>query len=351
MTPAPGKENAAALASDNCSGVHPAVLRWLERANAGHAMSYAGDAYTAQAEAEFRRLFGSDVSVHMVTTGTAANVLCLQALARSFDVVFCSDVAHLFEDECAAPEKSVGCKLVGVASAHGKMQLPALREAVALRQMMPVHRGRPAVLSLTQQTERGTVYTPDELRALTGFAREHGLRVHMDGSRIANAVAASGLGVAEATRGLGVDLLSFGGTKNGLMMAEAVVCFDPALAADLAFLRKQDMQLVSKHRFLAAQFLAYFEDGLWLRNARHANAMAARLARGLARFADRIHISSPVDGNMVFARLPEAWVAPLQEQLYFHVMDPATREARLVTSFDTREEDIDAFLEVAADLA
>ena len=351
MTFVPAKTNTAMLASDNGSGVHPAVLRWLERANAGHAMSYGGDAYTAQAEAAFRNAFGSDASVHMVTTGTAANVLCLQALARSFDLVFCTDVAHLFEDECAAPEKSVGCKLVGVGSSHGKMDLEALQEAVAVRQMKPVHRGRPAVLSLTQLTERGTVYTPDELRVLIDFARKHGLKVHMDGSRIANAVAASGLGLAEATRGQGVDLLSFGGTKNGLMMAEAVVCFDPALAADLAFLRKQDMQLVSKHRFLAAQFLAYFEDDLWLRNAQRANAMAARLARGLARFADRVHVTSPVDGNMVFARLPEAWVAPLQQRLYFHVMDPVTNEARLVTSFDTREEDVDAFLDAAAELA
>lgn len=351
MTYTPNQPKATMLASDNCSGVHPSVLRWLERANTGHAASYASDAFTQQAEAGFRRLFGDGISVHMVTTGTAANVLCLQALARSFDVVFCSDVAHLCEDECAAPEKYLGAKLVGVPSEHGKIRLPALEEAVARRQMMPVHRGRPGVLSLTQLTERGTVYTQDELRALIGFAHAHGLRVHMDGARIANAVAASGLPVARVTRELGVDLLSFGGTKNGLMMAEAVVCLDPTLSADLAFLRKQGMQLLSKHRFLAAQFLAYFEDDLWLRNAHHANAMAARLASGLQRFPEQVRITSPVQGNMVFARLPADWVAPLQEALYFHVLDPATNEARFVTSFDTREEDIDAFIETAMHIA
>ncbi|MFT0533470.1 threonine aldolase family protein [Castellaniella hirudinis] len=330
------------LASDNASGVHPEVLDWLQRVNAGHALGYGGDDWTRQAEQCFQRQFGSDAAVLLVTTGTAANVLALQALAQSVDTVFCADKAHLAVDECGAPERMIGCKLVGVAGQEGKIDPHALAEAVAFQTGL-VHRNRPRVLSLSQATEYGTLYQVDELRALVDFAHGQGMKVHMDGARLANAAAALDVPLAALTRDLGVDLLSLGGTKNGLMMAEAIVAFDPELATLLPAIRKQGMQLVSKQRYLAAQYLAYFQDDLWLRNARHANRMAARLAAGLARL-DGVRLRMPVQANMVFACLPAHWIAPLQQHTYFNVWNSATGEVRFVTSFDTTEAGIDGFV-------
>lgn len=339
----------AMLASDNASGIHPSVLRWLERVNRGHALGYGGDAYTREAEQRFREAFGEHVSVLLVTTGTAANVLALQALAQSIDTVFCSDKAHLLVDECGAPERMIGCKLVGVKSDAGKIDPQALAEAVSFQTGL-VHRNRPRVLSLSQATEYGTLYSVAEMQALIGFAHNNGLKVHLDGARLANAAAALGVPLAGLTRDLGVDLLSFGGTKNGLMSAEAIVAFDPALANVLPAIRKQGMQLLSKHRFLAAQYMAYFEDDLWLRNATHANHMAARLAEGLSRFG-QVRLAAPVEANMIFARIPAEWIAPLQRHTCFNVWNPAASEVRFVTSFDTTEQDIDTFVGEIANLA
>jgi threonine aldolase len=343
------KKEKAMLASDNASGVHPAVFRWLERVNRGHALGYGGDASTREVQQRFRDQFGPNVTVLLVTTGTAANVLALQALAQSVDTIFCSDKAHLLVDECGAPERMIGCKLVGVRSEAGKIDPEALAEAVAFQTGL-VHRNRPRVLSLSQATEYGTVYTLAELRSLIEFAHGKGLKVHMDGARLANAAAALGVSLAAMTRDLGLDLLSFGGTKNGLMMAEAIVAFDPSLADILPAVRKQGMQLASKQRFLAAQYLAYFEDDLWLQNAIRANRMADRLARALGRFS-QIRLVAPVQANMIFACLPAAWIAPLQQHTYFNVWNPVTSEVRFVTSFDTTEQDIDAFVGEIARLA
>lgn len=336
------------LASDNASGVHPRVLQWLAKCNGAHVLAYGADPYTRQVEAQFRDQFGPDSSVLMMTTGTATNVLCLQALARSIDTVFCSDRAHLMVDECGAPENVIGCKLVGVKSHEGKIQLDALAQAVAFQTDL-VHRNLPRVLSLSQATEYGTVYSMAELKALTDFARDKGLKIHMDGSRIANAAVALDVSLAALTREMGVDLLSFGGTKNGLMMAEAIVNFDSQWTECLPAIRKQGVQLVSKQRFLAAQFLAYFEEDLWLQNAAQANRMATLLANGLSRFA-AIKLSAPVEINMVFARIPQRWIAPLQQHTYFNIWDPDVSEVRFVTSFDTTEQDVAAFIDAVAQL-
>ncbi|VXC79712.1 Low specificity L-threonine aldolase [Burkholderia sp. 8Y] len=337
------------LASDNASGVHPAVLERILGVNDGHVAGYGVDRYTQEAEQCFKTHFGADASAFMVCTGTAANVLALQALTSSVDAVHCTDCAHLLVDECGAPERMIGCKVVGARSDAGKINLKALADAVAFQSGI-VHRNRSTVVSISQATERGSVYTPDEVRAIADFAHANGMRVHMDGARLANAAAAFGARLEEMTRSLGVDILSFGGTKNGLMMAEAIVVFDPALAALLPSIRKQGMQLASKQRFLAAQFLAYLQDDLWFENARHANRMAARLAKRLSDIP-KVRVTSAVEANMVFATLPPAWIAPLQQHAYFHVWDASESEVRFVTSFDTAQQDIDEFTGEIARLA
>ena len=342
-------EKTTMLASDNASGVHPAVMQWLNRVNEGHAVGYGGDRWTHEANERFKQIFGPDVDVYMVTTGTATNVLCLQALAQSVDAVFCSDKAHLLVDECGAVEHSVGCQLVGIGGADGKIDLQALEQAVVFHTGL-VHRTRPRVLSFSQATEYGTVYSIAEIKALVGFARDHGLKVHMDGSRLANAACALNMSLPALTRDLGIDLLSFGGTKNGLMMAEAIVNFDPSIKEALPFIRKQGMQLISKQRFLAAQYLAYFENDLWQHNARQANRMAAYLAKKLSAFP-QVQIAAPPEINMVFARIPASWIQPLQQVLYFNVWNPKTSEVRFVTSFDTTEQDLDRFIATMSQLA
>lgn len=337
------------LASDNASGVHPAVLRRLQAVNAAHAPGYGSDEHTRQAEQAFHAHFGDDASIFMVTTGTACNVLALQAVTQSIDAVFCSDIAHLFVDECSAPEHAIGCKLIGLPALEGKVTPDALERALAF-QLDPYHRNRAKVLSLSQGTEYGTLYSLDELRALTRLAHDRGLKVHLDGARLANAAAALDAPLRALTRDAGIDVVSFGGTKNGLMMAEAVIVFDAELAGRMPALRKQGMQLASKHRFLAAQYLAYFEDDLWLHNARHANRMAARLAARLAAIPG-MELSAPTQINMVFARVPPDWVAPLQRLSRCNLWLPDTSELRFVTSFDTTEASIDAFADAAGALA
>lgn len=341
--------NKPTLASDNASGVHPAVFARMLTANHGHALGYGADAQTGQALQLFRNAFGADAQAFLVCTGTAANVLALQALARSVDAVFCAQGAHLLVDECGAPEHIIGCKVVAVAARAGKMELPALEQTVAFHAGL-VHRSRPRVVSVSQASERGTVYQPDEVRAIAAFAHAQGMLLHMDGARLANAAAALNLSLAQLTRELGVDILSFGGTKNGLMMAEAIIVFDAQLATLLPAVRKQGMQLASKQRFVAAQYLAYFDGDLWLHNAGHANRMAARLASKLRAIAG-VQITEAVDANMVFARLPQDWIAPLQAHTAFHVWNPQLGEVRLVTSFDSSAQHIDAFASAMERLA
>lgn len=325
------------FASDNWAGVHPKVLRALAAANAGHAPAYGGDPWTARAEALFHRQFGRGTQAFLVFNGTAANVLALSSMAP-FESTFTAASAHLQVDECGAPERFLGGKLIPLPAHDGKIRLADLE--ARFRDLRPPHSARPRAVSITQPTELGTLYTPREIRALARFCRRRNLFLHMDGARISNAAAAQGLTLKAASRDLGVDVLSFGGTKIGLLAAEAVLFFTPRLAEDFAFRRKQGMQLASKSRFLGAQFVALLSDGLWRRNALHANRMARRLAAGLRRLPG-VRITRPVETNAVFAVLPPRLRATLQRRASFHVWDSATGECRLMTSWDTTPADLD----------
>jgi len=329
------------FASDNNSGVHPEVLEAMARVNRGHTVAYGDDVFTEAARGLFREQFGEQVETYFVFTGTGANVLSLQSLARSHHGVVCAKTAHVYEDECGAPEKFVGCKLLPLSTEDGKIAADQVRPF--LHSIGFEHHAQPTVISVTQATELGTLYQPEEIRAITGFAHEHGMRVHMDGARLCNAAAALDVPLRALTGDAGVDVLSFGGTKNGLMYGEAVVFFDPALAADFKYIRKQGTQLASKMRFMAAQFQAFFADDLWFRSAQHANRMA-RLLADKASAVPGVQISRPVEANGVFAVLSREAIPALQERYFFYVWDEERSEVRWMTSFDTTEEEIDGFV-------
>ena len=343
------------FASDNGSPAHPAVLEALARANMGYAKSYGADDITADVIARIRSEFDApDAAVYLVATGSAANALALSVLCKPWQSVFCHRVAHVEEDECGAPEFYIGGgKMVLVEGAHAKMTPDALRAAIEFTGRSGVHNMQRGPLSLTNATENGTVYTPSEVAELTAIAREYGLSTHMDGARFANALMATGASPADLTWRAGVDVLSFGGTKNGLMGVEAVVIFNPALAWEFELRRKRGGHLFSKHRYLAAQMQAYLENGLWRDLAAHANAMAARLSAGILAVpgARLVH---PTEANAVFASFPrglhrKAQAAGAQYYLWpFNQSldgdDAVPLSARLVCSWSTGPEDVDAFL-------
>lgn len=334
--------------SDNFAAAHPAVLAALARVNAGPADAYGDDAVTADARARVGALFGDGAEVFFVFNGTAANVLGLQAHLRPWEAVVCSEVAHIALDECGAPERFAAAKLLTVPAPDGKVTPDKVREQ--LRRLGDQHAVQPGILSLTQSTEYGTVYAVEELRALTALAREHGLRVQMDGARLANAAAALGVPIRALTRDAGVDVVTFGGTKNGAMGAEAVVLLDPALASQFPFIRKQGMQLASKMRFLAAQFLALLEDDRYLALARHANAMARRL-EARVRDVPGVRITQRVQANAVFAVVAPALREALLREFSFYLWNADLDEVRWMTSWDTTEAEVDRFAERIADLA
>lgn len=336
------------FASDNCAGIHPEILQAIIEANSGHAVSYGGDPWTERAHAALRKHFGQDAQVAVVFNGTGANVLALQALTRSFEAVLCSDGAHIMEDECGAPEKITGCKLIGVAHQDGKITIEGLE--AALKGVGSQHHVQPRTISISQTTEFGTLYTCEEVRTISAFARSHGLYLHMDGARLANAAASLGVSLREASQGCGVDALSFGATKNGIMCGEAVVFFRPELARGFEYIRKQGMQLASKMRFISAQIARLLEDDLWLRNATHANQMASLLA-WKASHIQGVRILREVRANGVFASIPASAIEPLQRQFAFHIWDDRTREVRWMTAFDTTEDDVEKFVAALKKLA
>ena len=332
------------FASDNAAGVHPEVLAAVVAANEGHALAYGADRWTATARELFRREFGESSDTVLLYGGTGANVVGLGAMLRPWESVLCAATAHINVDECGAPERFLGCKLVPLAAPDGKLRPEAVRTAATAFAVDPAaHHVQPRVVSISQSTEYGTVYRPDEIRALSTVARELGLLLHMDGARLANATAALDLPLRALTADVGVDVVSFGGTKNGAMGAEAVVFFDPARDVAVRFGRKQAMQLPSKMRFVAAQFEALLQDGLWRRNALHANRMARRLAEGAATVPG-VTITQPVEANAVFAVLPGDRIASLQERRAFLVWDQPRAEVRWMCSFDTTEQDVDSFV-------
>lgn len=336
------------FASDNYAGAHPEVLAALVDANGGHQTAYGADVYTARLQEVVAAHFGDRATAYPVFNGTAANVLSLQAALPRWGAVICAESAHIQTDENGAPERVGGLKLLTVPTPDGKLTPDLVaRQAWGFGDE---HRAQPGVVSITQSTELGTLYTPEEIRALTDQAHGLGLRLHVDGARIANAAAALDLPLRAFTTDAGVDLVSLGGTKNGLLFGEAVVVLDEAAAPGLAYLRKMDMQLASKMRFVSAQLVALYEGDLWLRSAQHANAMAARLRAGLDALGDRVHVTLPTQANGVFVTLPAAVSAELRRTWKFYDWHPASGEVRLMCAFDTTPEDVDAFLAAVRDL-
>jgi threonine aldolase len=330
------------FASDNWAGAPKEIIEALARANSGHAPAYGGDEWTARARQLLQKQFGA-CAVFFLGNGTAANVLGLSAALKPYQSVLCSSVAHIYVDECGAVEKWTGARLELAPHRDGKIT-PESLEPFLLVAGNP-HQSQPAVVSITQATERGTVYTVDEIKALADFAHTHGMRLHMDGARLANAAASMDAPLADITRLAGVDILSFGGTKNGILYGEAVVFFDPEPAREFQWIRKQGLQLMSKMRFIGAQFEALLKDGLWLRNASHANAMATLLRAQLEKISG-VEICHPTDINMVWCRFPADAVTEIRSHYQFHIEDAAHQIARLVTSFNTTENDVMDFADV-----
>ena len=331
---------ARGFASDNAAGVHPAVLEAITKANAGHAFGYGHDRFTERTEALLQDHFGSATRAFLVWGGTAANVLSLRASCRPWEAAICAATAHLNVDEAGAPEGIAGVKLLTAEGEDGKLS-PDLIDGLIGR-LGDEHAVQPRVVSISQSTELGTIYETDEIAAIAELAHRRGLLLHMDGARLCNAAAALGETLAGASIGLGVDVLSFGGTKNGLLGAEAVVFAAAELATGFAYLRKQSLQLASKMRFLAAQFEALLSDELWRSLAEHANRMTARLA-ALIDGVPGVTITRPVQANAIFATLPQDAIARLQEQFDFYVWDQRRREVRFMCAWDTTVEDVEGF--------
>jgi len=334
------------FASDNNAGVHPEIIQAITRANQGHVVAYGDDLYTRSAIKKFEEHFGSDIAVFFTFNGTGANVLSLQSLTRSFQSVLCSAYAHIYTDECGAPEKHTGCKLVPLPQENGKITLESVRHAY--HGIGDEHHSQPRVISITQSTEMGTVYRPEEIQSLARFAHEHDMFLHVDGARIANAAASLGQNLRQATRDLGVDVLSFGGTKNGILGGEAVVFFQPDLSKDFLYLRKQSMQLASKMRFIAAQFEALLTDDLWRRSAEHANRMARLLEKEISRIP-QVKVVWKVEANGVFAQIPHPAIEKIKEHYFFYTWMEKEGIVRWMCSFDTTEEDIREFAGVVAE--
>lgn len=333
--------------SDNHSGIHPQLLASMLEANVGHAASYGTDEWTSRADQAFKKHFGPKAQSFFVFNGTAANVLSLRSAMRPYHSVFCSDISHLHVDECAAPEFFSGGKLWTLPSKEGKLQLSDVKEQLIRRGDQ--HFAQVKILSLTQPTELGTVYSVEEIKAFCDWAHAQKIHVHIDGARLANACVSLGKTYQQITTDLGVDVVSFGGTKNGLMMGEAVVFLNPALAEDFQYIRKQSAQLPSKTRFISAPFCAYLENNLWYEIASHSLKMAHYLFENVRNISG-VKVTQPVQSNAVFAKIPQHWVAPLKKERFFYVWDEKTFECRWMTSWDTEKEDIDSFTAQLKDL-
>lgn len=329
-----------AFTSDNTATVHPRVLEMIAAVNHDYAPAYGADSYSEQVREWFVVQFGEGASAFLVWNGTGANVVALRAMTRPFHGVLCAEQAHVNVDECGAPELMTGCKMIGLPSTDAKITAAQVRAATA--RIGDEHAVQPRVVSLAQPTEYGTVYTRDEMAGICDTAHELGMLVFVDGARIANAAVSLDLPLREFTRDVGVDMLSFGASKNGAMGAEAVVMFDDRFTAEMKFLRKQSAQLASKARYVAAQFLALAEGDLWQANARNANAMARRLAESVGGIAG-LRLTQPVEASAVFATLPRAAIVRLQADFHFYVWNESTDEVRWMTNWATAPEDVDEF--------
>ncbi len=326
--------------SDNHSGVHPDILTALQNVNHGYVIAYGHDEYTTQAINRLKEIFGKESAVFFVYNGTAANILGLRSVTDSFHSIFCAESAHLTVHECCGPENYIGAKLVNIPTPDGKLTVDLIDPYMI--GVDDPHMAQPHVVSITQATERGTVYLPKEIQKLADYVHAHKMLLHMDGARLCNAAAFLKTGLHEISGEAGVDVLSFGGTKNGMMYGEAVVFFDKNHAKDFEFIRKQGMQLTSKMRYISAQFSAFLSNDLWLKNASHANEMAQMLAEQLQTLPG-LQITQKVEANMVYAIIPNHCINKLQKQYYFHRFNERTCEVRLMCSFTTRPEDVLSF--------
>jgi len=334
--------NNISFGSDNHSGVHPSVFAAMQAANIGYCPAYGDDSITMQTLKDIETLFGGDCEAWLVMTGTGANILSLQILMQSFNAVICATTSHINVDECGAVQKFTQARLSPIETPDGKLT-PAL---IAPRLMgdRDQHHSQYKIISISQSTEYGTLYSLDELRALADFAHNHNMLLHIDGARLANAAVALGCSLKAMTKDIGADIVSFGGTKNGMMFGEAIISFRKDLTADMRFFRKQASQLFSKMRFISAQFQAYLQDNLWHSNAAHANAMAKLLRAKLADLPN-VTVTQEVHVNAVFVILPPHMINPLQEKYLFYTWDEARNEVRLMCSFNTREEHINDLIE------
>lgn len=331
------------FASDNNSGVHPLIMEALNRTNRDHALGYGDDVWTREAVQKIKETFTPDCEPIFVFNGTGSNVVALQLMTRPYHSILCAETAHIYVDECGSPVKMTGCQIRPIATPDGKLT-PELIQPY-LHGFGDQHHSQPRAIYLSQCTELGTVYTSEELKSLTALAHQYGMYVHMDGARIANACAALHLSLKEMTVDCGIDVLSFGGTKNGLMMGECVIVFNEALQSEARFVRKQSAQLASKMRYLSCQFTAYLTDELWSRNATHANAMALKLAEALKDFPG-VCFTQKVESNQLFLTMPRSVIDRMLQSYFFYFWNEAADEIRLVTSFDTTEEDIDEFIRI-----
>ena len=325
------------FASDNNSGVHPDILKAISRANIGHAQAYGDDEYTKIADKKIKEHFGKNIDTFFMFNGTAANVLGLKAMTSSFNSIICAEVAHINTSECNAVEIFTGCKLLTVPSKDGKITVEQVKKQMYL--IGEQHHAQPKVISITQPTEMGRVYKKEEIKKLSDFAHSHNMLLHMDGARLANAAAALGTGLKDISRDAGVDVLSFGGTKNGIMSGEAIIFFDKTLSCNFKYIRKQGMQLTSKMRYISAQFIELLSNDLWLKNATHANKMAKILEREIKEIKG-IQITQKVETNAIFVKIPKKFIPRIQKKYFFYIWDDESSEVRLMTSFDTKEEDI-----------
>lgn len=332
--------NKRGFASDNNSGVHPEIMKAIMEVNHGHTIAYGDDIYTEKAIEKVKEHFGNNIDVFFVFIGTAANVLSLHAATRSWNSVICAETAHINEDECGAPEKFNGFKLLSVETDDGKLTVGAINKH--MKGIDFQHHSQPKIISITQVTELGTVYSANEIKEIADFAHKNNMYLHMDGARIANAAVSLNMGFKEFTSDVGVDILSFGGTKNGMMYGEAIIFLNKELGESFKYIRKQGMQLASKMRFISAQFERYLSDNLWYENAKHSNEMAQLLASKLKDIPE-IEITQKVEANGIFAKVPKDIIPKLKQEFFFYDWDEENSEVRWMTSYDTTENEIIEF--------
>lgn len=335
------------FASDNYSGAHNKIIEAISKANIDHEGAYGNDKYTTRAVNIFKNIFGNDIDVYFVYSGTGANVLSLKTVTNTFNAIICSDVAHINVDETGAPEHYTGCKLLTIPNKNGKITVDGIKKF--MYRVDDEHFAQPKIISITQPTELGTLYTTTEIKEISTYAKKNNLLLHMDGARISNAAVSLNLNFKEFTRDLGVDILSFGGTKNGLLFGEAVIFFNKELSKNFKFFRKQAMQLASKMRFISAQFEAFFTNDLWKENATQSNKMAKYLSSKLADIKE-INITQKVEINGVFATMPKELALELQEKYPFYFWDEEISEVRFMMSFDNTTKEIDEFVNLIKDI-